>query len=200
MIQTNNKQIQFKNYLQYAQAVTRTLEREGEKSDVGHMGLGMLTEFLELRKAVRNNDLVNVVEEIGDLNWYCANHLQLYFNEKDPIWSELTKIYFLPQSSLLSIDDQMLYIEIKLERYADVCKKLFAYGQYVTDYYEEIKDLNLAIHQAAAAILLTLNIIPHEALNKNITKLYKRYPVKFDSFLAMNRDLVQEFEVLSKDL
>ncbi len=195
-----NKKIQFKTYLQYAQAATRTLVPVGEHSDVGHMGLGVATEFLELRRAVKNKDNVNIVEEIGDHNWYLANHLSLYFKDTDKVWKDLTKIYFKPQHSLLSIEDEMEYIESKVERYTDVCKKLFAYGKYVDGYHDELRSLVVEINTSLVAILLKINTVPQECLDKNINKLYKRYPLKFDSFLAMNRDLLKEYDVLKENI
>lgn len=76
----------------------------------------------------------------------------------------------------------------------DAYKKHFAYGKPldIVNVAEEIGDQ--LWYQANLCVMLDLN--PEEIMYRCIQKLKQRYPEKFDSTLAIHRDLEAEREIL----
>lgn len=205
---TTKQEIQFSNYRQYAEAAERTLsevitqyenipQELNERFNINHMGLGVATEYFELVKAIRNNDNFNTSEELGDTQWYIGNHLLKIFKPTDKIWNALTEIWFKPQYSILSVEEEMNSIFDLFELYTDLCKKHGAYGKKVEHYEENLRYIAINIAKSEVGILMNqAEVKPKECLERNIQKLLERYPANFDSFLAMNRDLVKERQIL----
>lgn len=156
----------------------------GMAVDLSHMVLGMNTEVVELKAAIRNGDEVNILEEISDLMWYYCNYLTFRGIE-------------LPTASSYFITNYIdnLYDTICLLQ--DLVKKNLAYGKDIP-LQEEAECLReiLALVQGACKYY-DLNL--EEGLEKNITKLKKRFPDKFDAELAINRDVVAERKILEDD-
>jgi NTP pyrophosphatase (non-canonical NTP hydrolase) len=76
----------------------------------------------------------------------------------------------------------------------DAYKKHFAYGKELdtVNVGEEIADIMWYVSN----LCRILNIDMHEMLDRNISKLKARYPEKFDSKKALNRDLDKERNIL----
>jgi hypothetical protein len=188
------------NYLTYAQCAQRTLINKDFEGDAGHFGLGVATEYFELLKAIRKVDVVNIGEEIGDANWYLANHLLQNFNDTHKIWQQLTEIYFYPQHSILTLEEEILQIESLVEVYCDICKKHFAYGKMIHEYENTLGKIVVSLSSCFSSLSTKYKIQPQKFLQANIDKLYNRYPEKFDADKAMNRDLEVERTTLDKML
>jgi hypothetical protein len=193
------EKIKLDSFYQYAQAANTTLKRKAtKKDDAGHYGLGVATEYFELIKAIDKKDKINFLEELGDYMWYLGNHTLDVFNPKHEIFNELNTIWFHPQYLGLNQEDSIKALTDYFEVYTDLCKKAFAYRKYVQDYPTQIGHLIKEISKVSVNILLLNNDVPKECLERNINKLYARYKGKFNTFLAMNRNLLVEHEILSE--
>lgn len=201
--------IKFSNYFQYVDSASRTIssvieeyesnipKELGERFNVLHMGLGVATEYFELMEAINKKDFVNVSEEIGDIQWYIGNHLKMIFKSEDKIYEKLTEVWFKPQYSLLTVNEHMDVITNLFEKYTDMCKRHGAYNKKIDQYEDKLRTLAINISHSLVSILLNhAEVSPKQCLERNINKLLARYPDKFDQFLAMNRDLVAEREIL----
>ena len=163
----------------YQIEATRTLPDLGnDKLNLAHMVLGMNTEAAsELQDAL--DDSVNFMEEIGDILWYFSNYcyfrgllLGLFFDNKPD--------FEVPVKS----------IEYNIANLQDLVKKYLAYGKSMNRS-EEIMELK----QIAAHLFFYIegtNYSLSDIFQKNINKLRVRFPEKFDSCLANNRNLDKE--------
>ena len=162
---------------QYQQEAKRTcadLEPIG-RSNACHMKIGIFTECGELLDAIKKYyayqkpiDLVNVGEEIGDIMFYVANKTTFY------------NFSFAQIADGLEPDGSI-------------------------DSYERLIDelVELPTLSIASTVALLLNVCKffkldlYELLDRNIAKLKSRYPEKFTTENALNRDLEKEREILS---
>lgn len=100
--------------------------------------------------------------------------------------------------SLNSLDIDMIHmilgIQTESAELADILKKNIAYGKPIDwiNYEEEIGDLMWYIINLCRMTGFNLEDI----LDKNIAKLRQRYPDKFTTNLALNRNLDAEREIL----
>lgn len=136
-----------------------------------HACLGMVTELDELHKAI---DDVNRREEIGDMCWYIA----LACDAMNVEWPEPTD--FTTNHSL----DDIIFI------LADLAKKWFAYGKRPRTAIVQVLLGQIVMHLGWKGDSID------DAKQRNIAKLQKRFPDKFDSVHAVNRDLNAERKVL----
>lgn len=151
-----------------------------------HAVIGINTEFGEL---LLSTDETNVVEEVGDILWYIAilaDELEASFDE----------IELLGQKEIdeknLDVDDLEVVFERVIET-LDIMKRALFYGV-------PIDELKL-IH-AVGVVFVALRGIANldQAMVANISKLSRRYPEKFTTEQAVNRDIVAENEVLKSHL
>jgi len=165
---------------QYQLEAKRTCASLGsDEENLLHMVMGIITEMGELIDAFKKNlaykkelDLVNIQEEISDATWYLVNSLTF---------------------RNLIVEDEELPEEDKIEE-NEVATALIA-GLHLL--------LNMEIEEQGLLYILrvgskTLGLDYYQGLQNNIDKLKVRYPEKFTTENALNRDLDAEREQLSK--
>lgn len=169
-----------------------------------HGTIGMITEvdeFLEnfseeswlqrLRVAIgieKNKfDSINVIEELGDITWYAA----IFFREfptmsySDIIPSEVSSP-FKSSLQIMSFSCEIL----------DMMKKKIYYNKDYSD--ENLQMLVSEIMSIVLGICEYYNISIEDVFQRNISKLEKRYPEKFTSENAINRNLELERKTLEE--
>lgn len=156
-----------------------------------HAVVGINTETGELLLA--DGD-INEVEEVGDILWYIA----VFAHEIEASFDELELL------GRMEIDEQDLNIDAiqTLLQMAcdclDLQKRALFYGV-------PLDEVKLARKIGVILILLRKGLegdgyTLEQAMEANIAKLTKRYPGKFTTEAAINRDVVSELEELKSRL
>jgi NTP pyrophosphatase (non-canonical NTP hydrolase) len=173
----------FKEYMPQANLTMKALG--SPLLDSIHMVLGLSSEFLEeFINACYSQDEVNVKEEFGDLQWYLANYAI--------IWNlEVTED--LEYSDTL---DPAHIFTVTLGKMSDLDKKLFAYGKTVDNHLRQnvFDTLFTSLKKMAELVGVDLS----ESREKNIKKLRARYADKFSEYEAINRNVAEEYKILSE--
>ncbi len=145
-----------------------------------HMTLGIMTELVELYEASNPGD---ILDESGDVNWYIANYCNFHNlkleQREEPVSTKFINVVLI-----------MIKLAGKLQ---DMDKKNLAYG----------KPYNPAVQQETIQRLFdymhghitSQNKTIEEAMDKNIEKLYIRFPDKASGELAINKDEAKEKEI-----
>ena len=170
------------NLQSYQEQAKRTTADLGSTIlNLTHMALGMCTELSELQDAIENEDHVNIGEELADFQWYLANYNTIrgytYTENNSPVYYE-------------EIND-LYYTVSELQ---DLIKKELAYGKTINEKLE--KSLLDSLHYMIKGFYNTYKLDQGEYLQKNIDKLIARYPEKFNSDDAINRNLEAERKIL----
>lgn len=168
------------NYELYASKALRTLPKLGGNMDLVHMVLGMGSELVELSEAIKNDDIVNIGEELTDGQWYFANYC--FFRE----------FTFSSFQLEVSITNEGAYEQLVsgISELQDYIKKYVAYGKEL-DRRKEIKSLN-KIQEAYLCLYYRYNLNVSDCMQANIEKLMIRFPDKFNTENAINRDTDEE--------
>lgn len=147
------------------------------EKNLEHMTLGVISEFGELADAYKKHlaygkplDMVNVAEEIADIVWYIANEATFMGVKLVNVTDvEYSNSFIYGLKEVLSWCNKDYHVNVKLQ-----LVKSFA--------------LSLGLSEAAF----------YKALENNIEKLKVRYPEKFTTENALNRDLETERKALEK--
>lgn len=171
---------------EYQEQAFRTCASLGDlRLDLSHMTLGLMSELIEFKRAT---DEVNEREELADIMWYIANYCNLRGYNLD----------FLAEQSLqMSSAETDFYIKLTLHisSLSDLVKKYVAYGKEIDAM------LEMEFVGALAKLILDYPMFNSKRdLQNNIDKLKVRYPEKFTTENAINRDLEQERKELEKEL
>lgn len=162
-------------------------QNAGSFLNAAHMIYGMISEIPELLDAFYKQDQVNVGEELSDQNWYLANYcnfnniklqdLVIVDGVKDiPGRTYVEKIvYYIGELADLEKKELAYKKSFSAEKQIDILQNLF---YWICSAYRDSK----------------INI--YESLEKNINKLKVRFPEKFETEKALNRDLDAERKVL----
>lgn len=195
---------------EYIKQSERAVSDKGFSMNMLHVAWGLFTEVGELvdqaKKHIFYNkplDIVNLKEELGDVMWYLAILARAFNNPKseqsileDAVydWLDGENCHHTDNSkenliyNLDSIQDSLGYLRTDL---MDLYKS--RYNEKLQDKLESnLNDFIKDFFELSISLGLSFNDI----LETNINKLAKRYPDKFDSNLALNRDLKAEREVL----
>ena len=161
-----------------------------EASDLAHMSLGIHSETEELISALRNKDSVNIGEELADKVWYISG--MIFLLKGRPFELNYT---FLNQAGITKDNQKYVFRITKTSsQIADLIKKHLAYRRKL-----DLLQLKMFLVELLKQITLLASshgIDMNEQLDKNIRKLYVRYPEKFDISNAVIRDLDKELEEL----
>jgi len=144
-----------------------------------HCVLGIETEINEYKKAIINNDEVNAKEEIGDAYWYLANY-ELRFD-----------IPIMSKSDLKggSLDDCV-------ETVLDLSKKVVFYKS--DKFWGEVDLCMGSILYYLEDVVMSRRYDKASILQTNINKLKSRFPNKFTTKDADERDLDNERKILEQ--
>jgi NTP pyrophosphatase (non-canonical NTP hydrolase) len=168
------------NILEYQRLAGRTYPDLGsfEKNHL-HLQLGVISEFGELLDVFKKNiaynksiDYTNISEEIADICWYLVNEATLIGQGLRDF--KITQELRLPQEDVIThlIRCLLAYLNKTL-----TIQVLLENLWYITEF---------------------IGLDFEKGLENNINKLKVRYPEKFDSEKALNRNLEEERKELSK--
>lgn len=176
-----------KTITEYQELAKRTCPTLGSHAeDLVHMKLGVFTEIGELLDVIKKHlaygkamDVVNIGEEIADVVWYIVNN---------STFRGYTIHHIPPEfASIISIPNVI-----------DYCERIMCC--YILDGDDERIESYGGHNQVAIlksiADYFELNFL--QILTNNINKLKVRYPDKFDTEKAINRNLDRERIELEK--
>jgi NTP pyrophosphatase (non-canonical NTP hydrolase) len=159
-------------------------------SRIAHAIIGLNTEINEIYDALEDNtkplDIVNILEEIGDLYWYIA---------------------IMYDTLNISVKDTQ---KDDTQKYADIFSKIRKYSNNMLDllkkhmFYNKVLDINTIIENTCDIkdlldiACVSFNSTPSQVMTKNINKLSARYPEAFSEYLAENRNLSAERAILEQ--
>ena len=171
---------------EYQEQAFRTCASLGDlRLDLSHMTLGLMSELVEFKEAT---DEVNEREELADIMWYIANYCNLRGYD----------LSFLVESSIdifAEEKDFFTKLTLHISALSDLVKKYVAYGKKINIV------LEMEFISSLTGLIITSSIFNSERdLQNNIDKLKVRYPEKFTTENAINRDLEQERKELEKEL
>lgn len=155
-----------------------------------HASMGICTELGEILKAieVRRVDLINLSEEIGDVLWYVSiierkHNFILEVNE-----DQLAALGF--DSTVSLVNDSL----VEANELLDLYKKRAFYGKPVDAKLEVKAALRIFTNMCLLSDAIGISI--PKIRETNIRKLAARYPDKFTTQDALNRDLGAERTIL----
>lgn len=166
---------------------------EALKIDFLHAAVGLATELGELLPLSKHSrDLVNLREEFGDLLWYLAIY-DRYFVENSHVKAFEMKI---PKYCVDMLFEEAHFDiqELVLNGLLDQSKKNFIYGKPYD--MPLIHEKVVRVHGCIFSLCKFFGFDVDEVRNINIAKLKKRYGDKFSTEAALNRNLVEERNVL----
>ncbi len=176
---------------QYQQEIKRTCPDLGsEATNLAHMVLGIYSEYAEYLDAVTNNDITNIGEEISDSFWYFGNYCNFRGYDLQEIWENRESNQFIMYNNYRD------YYNYSISLLQDLTKKNLAYGKEIYRLQEEqlLKNSLYYLH----FLFIDYNIDLGKILGNNVDKLRKRFPEKFDTYFAINRNLEAERIELEK--
>ena len=172
-----------RQYLPLAMRTEATAAESPLQRRLLHAAIGLSTESAEL---LDSTSPTNMLEELGDLCWYCAiiyNALGLNPDHDVEIreYSSTTHIRILVAQSGIILD---------------FMKKVEFYGADLDKYRGEIEALTHCIISHVAALAVQMDSTLSNVLEANVRKLAVRYPSRFTKEAALNRDLQSEYKAL----
>ncbi len=167
---------------QFQKEAKRTCAELGEKLNLCHMVFGMHTELDDYLKAVAKGDKINEIEEISDGCWFLANYCTFRGYNLNSLWKHS-----------ISTEKGLIH---NLHTLDDMIKKYIAYDYPIP--FDKEKEILYGICYNYQRMFNGVDV--EHALENNINKLRVRFPDKFDSEKALNRDLESERKELSKGL
>lgn len=204
---------------EYIKQSERTMIDNGFSMNIYHASLGISTEIAEILDIVKKHffygkefDIINFIEELGDIAWYLAiivrqfdlvNGIETYLNSN--VYKKDFPRYNTSFDVTLYLSDLYLY----LSDFSHLLTKSYLYSESINhkEYLESylFTDIKGTVNYKTSIpyffgfiefLAKQYNYSLEKVLQINIDKLAKRYPEKFDSNLALNRDLKAEREVL----
>ena len=170
--------------------LTEEVVIRGLSNRLFHSILGISTEINEIYDAIeekefKDYDIVNILEEFGDMAWYLA----IACNER-----KLTIDYNVNKTSFFEISNIRKGNSVIL----DHCKKVMFYGKQLDDNLVDVTLVEIA--RLVFVSILALGGDITNVLQANINKLKIRFPETFTDYHADNRELETERNVLESSL
>ena len=170
--------------------LTEEVVIRGLSNRLFHSILGISTEINEVYDAIEEKeyqdyDIVNILEEFGDMAWYLA----IACNER-----KLTIDYNDNKTSFFEISNIRKGNSVIL----DHCKKVMFYGKQLDDNLVDVTLVEIA--RLVFVSILALGGDITNVLKANINKLKIRFPETFTDYHADNRELETERNVLESSL
>jgi hypothetical protein len=182
----------FKEYIPLAQRTNPDLGSPVLNSV--HMSMGMASETYELVEAFGKEDEVNVGEEIADKLWYLAGYITVNKLDLDFEFKTTRESLFFAGEQESTGADMVVYESMLL----DFDKKWLAYGK--TKDMGVVKQVVTSLFKSYNNLILTKNIDASLIMSNNINKLKIRFPDKFTTENAINRDLESERRELENEV
>lgn len=177
--------------------LTEEVITRGLSNRLFHAILGISTEINEVYDAIEDKayyeyDMINILEEFGDMAWYLAiacDERNLDIDYKDVYLSDnINKAQLFEISNIRKLNAEIL----------DHSKKVMFYGKQLD---AELVDTKLVeIAKLVFISILAVDGYITNVLHTNINKLKVRYPDTFTDFHAENRDLDIERNTLEESI
>ena len=204
------------NYQQYIEDCLRTespytftTTNELVSPRLLHGVIGLVTETGELLDAIKKSlfyskplDKTNLIEELGDLLWY----ISLILKDCDITYDSVMKVKYCTRRNEMvnhNIDyylTRIIKLDLTVKDLLDlITPESFYFGnknELVSDIEIELRYILCAIYDLAIALDTTIE----QVMTININKLKLRYPDKFNSDQAINRDVDSERELLEQQV
>jgi NTP pyrophosphatase (non-canonical NTP hydrolase) len=176
----------------YQEQTLRTLPKLGSPiNDSLHMTVGIMTEIAEIVDIMVSDYNPNKIkDELGDVMWYLSNYSNLLGAAIGDFINALDG--FAIMGTLSNIDGLLL----SSSRLLDMDKKTFAYGKVYTKA-EKIATM-MSVFYYVTKLAEEHKVDLNEAMDLNIKKLRVRFPDKFVSDQAINRDVEKENKVFTE--
>lgn len=192
----------------YQKLALRTMANLGDiRLDLSHMVMGLGTELSEL---IESKTMVNRLEEVGDQFWYLSGYcsvrglsleyIAIVSNNMEHINADINIDLDAIEIPTTDVYQLKVYLNLvsNISKLQDIVKKHIAYGKVINES-EEL----LLLARIYDCLLLYGFIMADEVLadllQRNIDKLRVRYPEKFQEYLAINRNLDEEYKALGSD-
>jgi NTP pyrophosphatase (non-canonical NTP hydrolase) len=179
---------------QYPLEAIKTLGSKGLEIDLFHCYAGFTSEISELEDALFNNDFVNIKEELGDISWYLFVYLHLKDFDKYASIERLMKNSVEKEISNLETTFIIRNLYRASSSFGNCIKRELIYQK--ADALVEAKVIS-SIFSCIALICDKYGIDYNTVLSANIEKLKVRFPNKFTTEDALNRNLDEEYDKLS---
>jgi NTP pyrophosphatase (non-canonical NTP hydrolase) len=183
------------NWKDYKSQAERTLSSQFncdiDDQKVLHSIIGMMTEIDELLENYDSKmDEINKMEEISDFMWYFSILSRMYSID---LLTDYKNIKYISKDFIN--EKELIYsILKKCLKLLDMQKKKFFYNKNIN--IENFLEITSDISYLLLIYTKINNIDLEKSMEININKLYKRYPDKFSSDKAINRDLETERKIL----
>lgn len=186
--------MRFSEYTSLAIKTESPLQPLGDISRLAHAIIGINTEIGEIYDGIENSteedvDMVNLIEEVGDLYWYVA----ILLDSNNCIDDKHISTTIIPTDTYIN---SFSNIRMSSNELLDILKKHLFYGRPLN--YEKIISISINLKIMLDTVSYLLESTPIRVMTKNIEKLSTRYPEKFTEYHAENRNLEEERRVLEK--
>lgn len=190
------------NYLEFRQNAFRTFSNIEElypgitnkklisKLQKLHCVVGIMTEIQEMEQGAILGDVVNMKEELGDMLWYIANYDNTISLVEGEDLENFDDAFVNKQQFLMDVGPLKYSAELLL----DLWKKNLYYN--TTKHDKLIDDTLAKLKHDVVKFCQKAGWDITKIMNTNILKLQARYPEKFSTENADNRDLDTERAIL----
>lgn len=176
----------FPSFDEYQRLALRTLNNKTRDMNIVHCAMGMSGEAGEVAELESLQSTIGLEGELGDCSWYaavCAEQVGMKFSHVVSQARALVAVLKM---------DSLLAMVISSSTILEGTKKHLFYGKPIDT--DGVKS-QLPYYVAGVISYATMaGLVYEEVVFKNINKLAARYPEKFDSDRAINRDYAAESE------
>lgn len=184
------------NTLQIIPEESSAVKEANNYEEIAHIVAGISSEILgELEFAFALRDQTNIIEEIGDLQYYVLIAANRYRVDLTTIDANSQLLFSEPKLAKFCLDSPFKSVKYHAGELINQIKKYEIYKNPKVssrDVGRAIINLQIAIYRLA----LKNGFTPSEAIEKVIAKLKERFKEKFTVSEVSNRDLVAERKAL----
>lgn len=163
-----------------------------ENKELSHVAFGLASELGEVVQALRKNDPVNLIEELGDLMWYVGlAELTINPNVNEVAFASTPKkSYSITDETRDSVFDLVIHVS----ELVDLVKKKAFYGKEIKPgaMESEIENIKLVVSKMADGIGADLQTV----CEVMCAKLMKRYAGGYTDKKAIERNVEVEREIM----
>jgi NTP pyrophosphatase (non-canonical NTP hydrolase) len=161
-----------------------------------HAHLGMVGELVELRLAMKEEDTVNIGEELADIMWFWAIAVDATRGKFQHPIEEKVNAYLELGPRREDLDRDLYYVILtkQMSHLADLVKKFAVYGRVMSP--DAASSALCGIANCCLDLMWSYGLDPHRVLAQNIEKLRVRYPDAFNIRDYEQRDLFAERQAL----
>lgn len=164
--------------------------------EIAHIIAGISSEILsELEPAFAKRDSINILEEIGDIQYYVLIAAAKYDVNLTEVNSETLVKYSDGQTAKFCVDSPFKAVKYHAGELINLIKKIEIYKSQKVSL-QDIKNAIIDLQASIYRLCHKNGFTPSEAIERVIEKLKKRYAEKFTVSEADTRDLDAEYKAL----